>query len=96
MSENGHQREDQQKKRTAVFLQLYAAHTVTFCQRGQLGSAVKVWKNTLISHVQQDANHHFMDDGRYAEWQAAELGTRSCLRTKSSIRHSRMRLCYGL
>ena len=37
----------------------------------------KVWRNTLISHVQQDANHHhFMDGGRYAVWQAAELGTR--------------------
>ena len=37
----------------------------------------KVWKNMRISHVQQDANHHhFMDDGRYAEWHAAELVTR--------------------
>ena len=37
----------------------------------------KVWKNTLISHIQQDANHHnFMPGGLYEEWQAAEYGNR--------------------
>ena len=37
----------------------------------------KVWKNTLIAHIQQDANHFlFMDGGIYATWRAAESGTR--------------------
>ena len=37
----------------------------------------KVWRNTLIAHVQQDTNHHhFMDGGRYATWQAADNGIR--------------------
>lgn len=35
----------------------------------------KVWKNTLIAHVQQDANHYqFMEAGRYSTWQARESG----------------------
>ena len=35
----------------------------------------KVWKNTLIAHIQQDANHfHFMPGGRYSTWRARELG----------------------
>ena len=39
--------------------------------------AFKVWKNTLTAHVQQDTNHHhFMEGGRYAAWQAADLGNR--------------------
>ena len=37
----------------------------------------KVWKNTLIAHIQQDTNHHnFMPGGLYSEWSAAEYGTR--------------------
>ena len=37
----------------------------------------KVWKNTLIAHIQQDANHHFfMPGGIYDHWRAAEYGTR--------------------
>ena len=37
----------------------------------------KVWKNTLISHIQQDAHHHnFMPGGLYQEWRAAEFGNR--------------------
>lgn len=37
----------------------------------------KVWKNTLIAHIQQDAHHHnFMPGGLYSEWQAAEYGSR--------------------
>ena len=37
----------------------------------------KVWKNTLIAHIQQDKNHHhFMEDGKYSTWQAAEFGRR--------------------
>ena len=37
----------------------------------------KVWRNTLIAHIQQDANHHFfMPDGLYDHWRAAEYGTR--------------------
>ena len=37
----------------------------------------KVWRNTLIAHIQQDVNHHyFMDGGLYSEWQAAEFGRR--------------------
>ena len=37
----------------------------------------KVWKNTLIAHIQQDVNHHnFMPGGMYAEWRAAEYGSR--------------------
>ena len=37
----------------------------------------KVWKNTLIAHIQQDVNHHnFMPGGRYEEWRAAEYGPR--------------------
>ena len=35
----------------------------------------KVWKNTLIAHIQQDANHYqFMEAGRYSTWQAREVG----------------------
>ena len=37
----------------------------------------KVWKNTLIANIQQDANHHnFMPGGMYDEWRAAEFGSR--------------------
>ena len=37
----------------------------------------KVWKNTLIAHIQQDANHHhFMPGGLYSEWIAADVGAR--------------------
>ena len=37
----------------------------------------KVWKNTLIAHLQQDANHHhFLPGGKYATWTAAEFGSR--------------------
>ena len=37
----------------------------------------KVWRNTLIAHIQQDAHHHnFMPDGRYQTWRAAEDGKR--------------------
>ena len=37
----------------------------------------KVWKNTLVAHIAQDANHHhFMPGGKYASWQAADLGQR--------------------
>ena len=37
----------------------------------------KVWKNTLVAHLQQDANHyHFMPEGRYSTWRAAEFGNR--------------------
>ena len=37
----------------------------------------KVWKNTLISHIQQDVNrHHFMPGGLYSTWIAAEYGNR--------------------
>ena len=37
----------------------------------------KVWKNTLRAHLEQDANHHFfLPGGRYASWQAAEIGQR--------------------
>ena len=37
----------------------------------------KVWKNTLIAHVSQDSNHHyFLPGGSYAEWRAAEYGSR--------------------
>ena len=37
----------------------------------------KVWRNTLIAHIQQDANHyHFMPGGKYATWRAADLGQR--------------------
>jgi len=37
----------------------------------------KVWKNTLMAHIQQDANdYHFMPGGTYATWQAADLGQR--------------------
>ena len=39
--------------------------------------AFKVWKNTLIAHIQQDTNHHhFMPDGVYSVWRAAESGRR--------------------
>ena len=32
----------------------------------------KVWKNTLVAHIQQDANHHqFMPGGIYQTWIAA-------------------------
>ena len=35
----------------------------------------KVWRNTLIAHIQQDANHYqFMEGGRYSTWQAREIG----------------------
>ena len=37
----------------------------------------KVWKNTLVAHIQQDAHHHhFMPGGKYATWRAADLGQR--------------------
>ena len=37
----------------------------------------KVWRNTLVAHIQQDTNHHnFMPGGLYEQWQAAEHGTR--------------------
>ena len=37
----------------------------------------KEWKNTLVAHIQQDKNHHhFMEDGKYSTWQAAEFGRR--------------------
>ena len=37
----------------------------------------KVWKNTLIAHLQQDAHHHhFLPGGHYANWRAAEFGER--------------------
>ena len=37
----------------------------------------KVWKNTLVAHIAQDANHyHYMPGGKYATWQAADLGYR--------------------
>ena len=37
----------------------------------------KVWKNTLISHLEQDANHHhFLPGGKYSTWTAAEFGKR--------------------
>ena len=37
----------------------------------------KVWKNTLVSHIQQDVNHFlFMPDGIYSTWRASENGTR--------------------
>ena len=35
----------------------------------------KVWKNTLVAHIQQDANHfNFMPGGRYSTWQARSSG----------------------
>ena len=37
----------------------------------------KVWRNTLVAHVQQDANHHlFMPEGIYQTWRAADIGSR--------------------
>ena len=37
----------------------------------------KVWKNTLVAHIAQDANHHhFMPGSKYASWQTADLGQR--------------------
>ena len=37
----------------------------------------KVWKNTLVAHIQQDANHHhLMPGGLYSTWRAAEFGQR--------------------
>ena len=37
----------------------------------------KVWKNTLVAHLQQDTHHfHFLPGGRYSTWQAAEFGNR--------------------
>ena len=37
----------------------------------------KVWRNTLIAHIQQDQHHHhFMPGGLYQVWQGAEYGTR--------------------
>ena len=37
----------------------------------------KVWKNTLIAHIQQDTNHHnFMPGGFYEQWRAADYGVR--------------------
>ena len=37
----------------------------------------KVWKNTLVSHLEQDANHHyFLPGGKYSSWTAAEFGKR--------------------
>ena len=35
----------------------------------------KVWKNTLLAHLEQDlALHNFMPGGDYANWQARENG----------------------
>ena len=37
----------------------------------------KVWKNTLVAHIQQDVHHHhFMPGGLYSTWRAAEFGQR--------------------
>ena len=37
----------------------------------------EVWKNTLISHLEQDANrHHFLPGEKYAKWTVAEFGKR--------------------
>ena len=37
----------------------------------------KVWRNTLIAHIQQDSNHHnFMPGGLYEQWNAADDGAR--------------------
>ena len=37
----------------------------------------KAWKNQLVAHLQQDANHfHFMPGGRYSTWIASEFGDR--------------------
>ena len=37
----------------------------------------KVWKNTLIAHVEQDVHHHhFMPGGLYSQWTAADDGAR--------------------
>ena len=39
--------------------------------------AFKVWKNTLIAHLEQDSAHfHFMPDGRYSTWTARDSGKR--------------------
>ena len=35
----------------------------------------KVWKNTLIAHVEQEVqHHHFMPGGLYSQWTAADDG----------------------
>ena len=35
----------------------------------------KVWKNTLIAHLEQDAAHyHFLPGGHYSTWQARAIG----------------------
>ena len=35
----------------------------------------KVWKNTLVAHLQQDPAHfHFMGGGRYSTWIPSETG----------------------
>lgn len=35
----------------------------------------KVWKNTLVAHLEQDAAHyHFMSGGRYETWKTRESG----------------------
>ena len=37
----------------------------------------KVWKNTLLAHLEQDAAHfHFMAGGRYSTWTARDSGKR--------------------
>ena len=37
----------------------------------------KVWKNTLIAHLEQDAAHfHFMSGGLYSKWIARDIGKR--------------------
>ena len=37
----------------------------------------KVWKNTLVAHIEQDAAHyHFMPGGRYGTWIARDVGKR--------------------
>ena len=37
----------------------------------------KVWKNTLIAHLEQDANHHhFMPGGKYSTWIAKDVSKR--------------------
>ena len=37
----------------------------------------KVWKNTLVAHIQQDVHHHhFIPGGLFSTWRAAEFGQR--------------------
>ena len=36
----------------------------------------KVWKNTLLAHIQQDFNqYHFLPGGSYSNWRAAEYSS---------------------